>query len=126
MKKVVNTNSAPMPVGPYSQAVIAGDMIYCSGQLGIDPKKNSLVSDNVSDQAEQSLKNLKCVLEMAGSSLDSVVKTTIFLTDMDDFKVVNEVYASFFKSDPPARSAIGVAELPKGAKVEIELIATIG
>ena len=125
MKKVVNTNSAPMPVVPSLKPSLQGMWSTVPASLALILKKNSLVSDNVSDQAEQSLKNLKCVLEMAGSSFDSVVKATIFLTDMDDLKLLMRSMPRSSQSDPPARSAIGVAKLPKGAKVEIELIAVI-
>jgi len=120
-KSVVATASAPAAIGPYSQAIKTGALVFCSGQLGIDPASGELAV-GVKAQAERSLLNLKAVAEAAGATLDSVVKTTIFLKDMADFAVVNEVYGSFFKGDKPARSTIAVAGLPKGGLVEIEAV----
>ncbi|MBN1519275.1 MAG: RidA family protein [Spirochaetales bacterium] len=124
MKKVIATGGAPGAIGPYSQAVVSGGYLFCSGQLGLDPASGQL-ADGVRAQAERAMLNLKAVCEAAGGSLDSVVKTTIFLTTMDNFAVVNEVYGSFFQGDKPARSTIAVAGLPKGGLVEIEAIAAL-
>lgn len=124
MKKVIATGGAPGAIGPYSQAVVSGGYLFCSGQLGLDPASGQL-ADGVRAQAERAMLNLKAVCEAAGGSLDSVVKTTIFLTTMDNFTVVNEVYGSFFQGDKPARSTIAVAGLPKGGLVEIEAIAAL-
>lgn len=122
MIKQVNTDKAPKAIGPYSQAVTVGDFVYCSGQIGLDPKTGELVK-GVKKQTEQALKNLKSVLEEAGGDLKTVMKTTIFLADMNDFQVVNEVYGEHFKDHKPARSTVAVAALPKGALVEIEAFA---
>lgn len=116
-------NSAP-PVGPYSPAVRVGDFLYCSGQIPLDPATGNLVSTiDIRPQVEQSLRNVQALLEASGLSFANVVKSTVFLTDMKDFAAMNEVYAQFFPSPFPARSAVQVAALPKGAKVEIEVIA---
>ncbi|MHC1749177.1 MAG: RidA family protein [Cellulosilyticaceae bacterium] len=123
-KKVIATEKAPKAIGPYSQAIAVGEMLFTSGQLGLDPETMEL-KDGVVEQAHQSLKNLVAILEAAGTTIDKVVKTTVFLDDMNDFVPVNEVYAQYFKEPYPARSAIEVAKLPKGAKVEIEAIATL-
>lgn len=119
----VSTASAPAAIGPYSQAIILDGMVYCSGQVGLDPATGQLVEGDVRTQAQRALQNLSAVLEAAGSSLANVVKTTVFLTDMANFTAMNEIYASFFGDTPPARSTVAVAELPKGAQVEIEAIA---
>ena len=119
----VSTASAPAAIGPYSQAIILDGMVYCSGQVGLDPATGQLVEGDVQAQAQRALQNLSAVLEAAGSSLANVVKTTVFLTDMANFTAMNEIYASFFGDTPPARSTVAVAELPKGAQVEIEAIA---
>jgi 2-iminobutanoate/2-iminopropanoate deaminase len=123
-KSVVSTKNAPAALGPYSQAIKIPSLLFCSGQLGIDPATGDL-ADGVRAQAEGSMNNLKAVIEAAGASLDGIVKTTIFLKDMNDFAVVNEVYGSFFKGDKPARSTIAVADLPKGGLVEIEAIVAL-
>jgi len=120
-RTVIATKQAPAAIGPYSQAVKAGELVFCSGQLGLDPASGELAS-GVKAQAERAMKNLAAVAEAAGSSLDAVVKTTIFLKDMADFATVNEVYGSFFPGNKPARSTIAVAALPKGGLVEIEAI----
>ena len=123
MKTQISTSSAPAAIGPYSQGIACGSMIFTSGQLGLDPATGEL-ADGVVAQAKQSLTNLKAVLEAAGSGLDKVVKTTVFLKHISDFNAVNEVYASFFADGAyPARSAVEVAALPKGGLVEIEAIA---
>ena len=113
-------------MAPYSQGVAAGNFLFVSGQLPIDPKTGSIDADNVADQARQSLTNLSQILEAAGTSMDKVVKTTVFIQHMDDFAVMNEVYAQFFQGEVlPARSAVEVAKLPKGALVEIEAVAAL-
>lgn len=120
-KKVIATKAAPGAIGPYSQAIAAGDLVFCSGQLGLDPATGQLV-EGVKAQAHRAMSNLAAVAEAAGASLDAAVKTTIFLKSMADFAVVNEVYGSFFPGDKPARSTVEVAGLPKGGLVEIEAI----
>ena len=121
--KSILTKDAPAAVGPYSQGIQAGDFIFVSGQLPVNPDTGAFPSDDIKVLAEQSMKNLSAILKEAGSSLDKIVKTTIYLKDLGDFAAVNEVYASFFKGTYPARSCFEVAALPKGAKVEIEAIA---
>jgi len=122
--KSVQTNQAPAAVGPYSQAIIANGFVFCSGQIGLDPKTNTLV-EGLENQTHQVLKNLEAVLKEAGSSLDDIVKTTIFITNIADFGKINEIYGSYFTSHKPARATIGVADLPKDALVEIEAVALI-
>lgn len=123
---IVSTDSAPAAIGPYSQAVISNGMVFCSGQIPLLPNGELITVDDVKIQVNQVLTNLSAVLEAAGSSLDKVVKTTIFLQDMDDFMAVNEVYGKFFISEQkPARSTVEVSRLPKGVKVEIDCIAEI-
>ena len=119
----VSTNGAPAAIGPYSQAIASGQLVFASGQVAMEPASGQLVEGDVQVQTKRVLENLSAVLLAAGSSLGQVVKTTVFLTTMDDFASMNEVYAGFFPSDPPARSTIAVAALPKGALVEIEAIA---
>lgn len=121
-KTVIATRNAPGAIGPYSQAVRMGNFLFCSGQLGMDPSTGELAS-GVKAQADRAMKNVEALLVAAGASLESVVKTTIFLADMADFPAVNEVYASYFAGDKPARSTVAVAGLPKGGLVEIEVIA---
>lgn len=123
MKKVISTSKAPAAIGPYSQAIQVGNLVYTSGQIPIDPATGSFVEGDVKEQARQSLTNVKAILEEAGLTLDNVVKTTVFLADMNDFSDVNAVYAEFFAEPYPARSAVAVKTLPKGALVEIEVIA---
>ena len=125
MKNIVFTADAPAAIGPYSQAVKAGDTLYLSGQIGMNPATGELVSADVKEQAAQALKNMKAVLAAAGFTVDNVVKTTVFLTDMADFQAVNAVYAETFASDAPARSCVAVAALPKGARVEVEAVAVL-
>lgn len=122
-REVIVTTKAPAAVGPYSQAIKANGFIFTAGQLGLDPATGKLVEGDVTDQARQALKNLQAILEAAGSSLEQVVKVTVFLKDINDFKRVNEVYAEFFQANPPARSAVQVAALPLGGLVEIEAVA---
>jgi 2-iminobutanoate/2-iminopropanoate deaminase len=125
-RQIVHTEAAPPAVGPYSQAVVANGLVYTAGQLGLDPQTRALVAGGVEAQTKQALTNLRSVLEAAGSGMDRVVKTTVFLKDMDDFAAMNAVYASFFAADPPARSAVQVARLPLDGLVEIEAVALLG
>jgi 2-iminobutanoate/2-iminopropanoate deaminase len=126
MFKVIETSNAPVPVGPYSQAVALGPLLFCSGQIAIDPKTNEVQKGSVGEQTHLVMKNITAVLGHAGLSLNSVVKTTIFLSDMSSFSQVNEVYSGYFKPPYPARSCVAVKELPKGVDVEIEVIAYKG
>jgi 2-iminobutanoate/2-iminopropanoate deaminase len=121
-RQAISTGGAPGAIGPYSQAIRSGDMVFCSGQLGLDPATGELV-DGVEAQADRALRNLQSVLDAAGLSFDDVVKTTIFLADIGDFSKVNEVYGRFMPTPPPARSTVQVAALPKGGLVEVEAIA---
>jgi 2-iminobutanoate/2-iminopropanoate deaminase len=123
MKKIISTNEAPAAVGPYSQAVRAGAMVFCAGQIPLDPKSGQIVSQNIAEQTRRVLDNITGVLRAEGLTFDQIVKTTIFLTDLNDFQTVNEIYGSYFKQAPPARSTVQVSALPKGARVEIEAIA---
>jgi 2-iminobutanoate/2-iminopropanoate deaminase len=123
MSEVVSTENAPGAIGPYSQAIKVNGMVFCSGQIPIDPATGQFVSDDVAAQTEQVLKNLDAVLQAAGSSLGSVVKTTVFLADMNDFAAMNDVYGQFFSENKPARATVQAARLPRDAKVEIECIA---
>jgi 2-iminobutanoate/2-iminopropanoate deaminase len=125
-KEIVSTDKAPGAIGPYSQAIKAGGMVFCSGQIPIDPATGNFVSDVVAEQTEQVLKNLSEVLAAAGSSLGEVVKTTVFLADMNDFAEMNEVYSRFFSENKPARATVQAARLPRDARVEIECIALAG
>ncbi len=125
MKKVISTDKAPGAIGPYSQAIRAGNQVFLSGQIPIDPSTGEFVSDDVSEQTHQVLRNLGAVLKAAGCSFENVVKTTVFLADMDDFMAMNEVYAGYFTENPPARATVQAARLPKGARVEIDCIAAI-
>ncbi len=123
MKKVIATNNAPAAIGPYSQAVQVGNMLFASGQLGIDPVTGNFVEGAVKEQTAQAFKNVKAILAEAGLDISNVVKTTVFLADMGDFTAMNEVYASQFEGAFPARSAVAVKTLPKNGLVEIEVIA---
>ncbi len=125
MNEIISTENAPGAIGPYSQAVKTGNLVFCSGQIPIDPKTGEFVSSYVAEQTEQVLKNLSAVLEAAGTSLDAVVKTTVFLADMGDFNSMNEVYGRFFSDNKPARATVQAARLPKDAKVEIDCIAVV-
>jgi 2-iminobutanoate/2-iminopropanoate deaminase len=120
---MIRTDKAPAPIGPYSQAILAGNELFCSGQIAIDPATGELTGNDAPTQAEQVLKNLGAVLEAVGMDYANVVKTTIFLVNMNDFAAVNAVYAKYFDASKPARSTIAVAALPKGALVEIDAIA---
>lgn len=122
-KEVISTDKAPAAVGPYSQAIASGDLVYTAGQIPMDPDSGKLAGGDVQAQAHRALKNLQAVLEAAGSSLDHVVKTTVFLQDIGDYAAVNEVYGTYFGDSPPARSAVQVAALPLGARLEIEAVA---
>ncbi len=123
MKEIISTDNAPGAIGPYSQAIKAGNMIFCSGQIPIDVETGEFISEDISEQTEQVLRNLKAVLEAAGSDLESVVKTTVFLADMSDFSAMNEVYGKYFNKNKPARATVQAAGLPRDAKVEIDCIA---
>jgi 2-iminobutanoate/2-iminopropanoate deaminase len=122
-KTVITTPQAPEAIGPYSQAVKSSGLVFCSGQIGMDPETGELVSEDVSDQTRRALQNLEAVLTESGAGLADVVKTTAYLIDMGDFAEFNEVYGAFFGGEPPARATVGVASLPKGARVEVECIA---
>jgi 2-iminobutanoate/2-iminopropanoate deaminase len=122
-KQVVHTDQAPKALGPYSQAIRAGMFIFCAGQTPIDPATGNLVEGGIEAQTRRVLQNLGAVVQAAGTSMDRVVKTTVFLLDMNDFQKMNAVYAEFFPTHPPARSTVQVARLPKDARVEIELVA---
>ena len=126
-KHIVRTEAAPGPFqgAPYSQAIVAGGFVFVSGQLGLQPGATEMVSDDVADQTEQVMYNLKEILESAGSSLDQLVKTTVYLQRLEDFGAMNEVYARHVGSEPPARATVEVAKLPSGALVEIEAVATV-
>jgi 2-iminobutanoate/2-iminopropanoate deaminase len=124
MREIISTDRAPGAIGPYSQAIKTGGMVYCSGQIPTDPATGEFVSDDVVEQTEQVLKNLSEVLEAAGTNLGNVVKTTVFLADMGDFQAMNEVYGKYFSENKPARATVQAARLPRDAKVEIDCIAT--
>ncbi len=123
--KSISTNSAPAAVGPYSQAIEANGFVFCSGQLGLDPKTGQLAADDVAGQAAQALENIAVILAAAGSGINKVVKATVFIVDIKEFSSVNDVYASAFSVPFPARSCVEVSALPKGAKVEIEVVAVL-
>ena len=126
MKKIISTSEAPAAVGPYSQAVRVGSTIYCAGQIPLDPKSGQIVSGDIAAQTRRVLDNVAAILKAEGLTFDDIVKTTIFLTNLGDFQTVNEVYGSYFRNQPPARSTVQVSALPKGANVEIEVIAVAG
>jgi 2-iminobutanoate/2-iminopropanoate deaminase len=123
MKNVVITDRGPKPIGPYSQAIKAGGLVYLSGQVALDPKSGELVGADIRQQTERVVENIKGILEAAGVNLHHVLKTTVFLKDMNDFAAMNEVYGRYFTAAPPARSTVQVSRLPKDALVEIEVIA---
>ena len=123
MKKIVSTKDAPAAVGPYSQAIRSGSFLFCAGQIPLDPQSGQIVSDDISAQTKRVLDNVSAVLRAENLNFGHVVKTTIFLTDMGDFQTVNEIYATYFRDNPPARSTVAVSGLPKGARIEIEVIA---
>ncbi len=123
MKKIVKTKHAPSAIGPYSQAVDLGNLVFTSGQIPLNPQTGELVTDDIQAAARQSMENVKAILEAAGTGLQNVVKTTVYVKDLNDFKAVNEIYGSYFEGDCPARSCVQVAKLPMDALVEIEAIA---
>ncbi len=124
-KEIIHTNQAPAAVGPYSQAVKLGKLVFTAGQIGLDPATGKLVEDDITIQTERVLQNLTAVLAAAGTSLEQVVKTTVFLKDMGEFAAMNAVYGRYFPTNPPARSTVQVAGLPLGCRVEIEVIAAV-
>lgn len=126
MKRVVESDGAPAAIGPYTQAIGAGGFLFVSGQIGLDPGSGLLVEGTVADETRRALENVRAVLTVAGLSTDSVVRTTIYLTDLADFPLVNQVYAEFFSAPFPARATVQVAALPRGARVEIDAIAVAG
>lgn len=125
MKQIISTPSAPKAIGPYSQAVIHNGVVYCSGQIPLDPEGGQIVEGDIAAQTERVLENLKAVLEAAGASLENVLKTTVFLKDMAEFPVMNEVYGRYFGANPPARATVEVSRLPRDVRVEIEAIAAL-
>lgn len=125
MKQIISTEKAPKAIGPYSQAIVYGGLAYLSGQIAIDPATNSLMQGGIAEQTERVLENIKAVLEACGSSLDSVLKTTVFLKDMGEFQAMNEVYSRYFLRNPPARSTVQAAKLPRDVSVEIDVIAAV-
>jgi 2-iminobutanoate/2-iminopropanoate deaminase len=126
VKQIVTTKDAPHAIGPYSQAIVAGGFVFTSGQIPTDPSTGQFVEGGIREQTEQVLRNLSKVLEAAGTSLERVVKTTVFLADMNDFAAMNEVYGRFFTENPPARSTVEAARLPRDAQVEIDVVALAG
>jgi 2-iminobutanoate/2-iminopropanoate deaminase len=126
MQKIIATDKAPAAIGPYSQAVQAGDFLFASGQIPLDPKTGQITAGSVEEQAEFVLENVKNILESAGFTMEQVVKTTVFVTNMDNFAPINGVYARYFSENPPARSFVAVKELPRAAQVEIEVVAWKG
>ena len=126
MKKIISTSDAPAAVGPYSQAVRVGSTIYCAGQIPLDPKTGQIVAGGIDVQTRRVLDNITAVLKAEGLTFENIAKMTIFLVDLADFQTVNEIYGSYFKQAPPARSTVQVAALPKGARVEIDAIAVAG
>jgi 2-iminobutanoate/2-iminopropanoate deaminase len=125
VKQIIQTDRAPQAIGPYSQAVKARGLVYASGQIPIDPATGQFVAGGITEQTEQVLKNVAAVLEAAGTGLDRIVKTTVFLADMEEFAAMNEVYARYFTNEPPARATVQAAGLPRNARVEIEVIALV-
>ncbi|MCD5405640.1 MAG: RidA family protein [Desulfotomaculum sp.] len=125
LKEIISTDKAPAAIGPYSQAVKAGNFMFISGQIPIDPSTGNVIDGDIKAQTKQCLKNLEAICQSAGLTLDNVVKTTIFITDMSKFPEVNEVYGSFFKENPPARACVEVSALPKGVQVEIEAVVAV-
>lgn len=125
MKKIVKTDKAPAAIGPYSQAVIYQNIVYCSGQIALDPQSMELVSDDIAEQTKQVMNNIEQILSEAGSNFGKVLKCSIFLKNMDDFKTVNEIYGSYFQETPPARETVEVSTLPKNVRIEISCIAYI-
>ncbi len=126
MKKIIATDAAPAAIGPYSQAIVSGGVLYASGQIPLDPATGQITGDDIAAQTEQVLKNLTAVLEGAGASPADVVKTTVYLKDMTEFAAMNEVYGRYFQDQPPARATVEVARLPKDVRIEIDCMATVG
>ncbi|MEG1501360.1 MAG: RidA family protein [Clostridiales bacterium] len=124
-KLIVNTSKAPEAIGPYVQGIKVNDLLFTSGQIPLDPQKGSLIAGGIKEQTQQALTNLQAVLEEGGSSLENVLKVTVFIKDMNDFALVNEIYGQFFGKQPPARSCVEVARLPKDALIEVEAIALV-
>lgn len=124
-KKIIQTAEAPAAIGPYSQGVTIGNLLFTSGQIPIDPKTGQVIQGDISEQTKQVMENLKAVLKAAGTDFNKVIKTTIFIKDMENFTQINEVYGSFFSAEPPARSTVEVSRLPKDVLVEIEMIAAL-
>ena len=125
MKEIISTSKAPSAIGPYSQAVKVGNLIFISGQIPIDPSSGNMVNGDIKEQTKRVLENIKGILESVGASLANVVKTTVFMIDLSEFSIMNEVYKDYFPEKPPARSTIQVSALPRGAKIEIEAIAIL-
>lgn len=125
LKRAVRSDRAPKPIGPYSQALVAGKLVFASGQVAIDPATGDLVEGGVAEQTRQALRNLAAVMAGAGTSLEHALKATVYLVDMEDFSEMNGVYAEFFPSVPPARTTVAVQALPKGARVEIDLVVAV-
>lgn len=125
MKKVIKTNQAPAPIGPYNQAIVANGMLYVSGQIPADPATGNLIESGIQDETHQVMKNIKAILDEAGSSFEQVVKTSIFISDMDNFSKINEVYGQYFTDNYPARETVEVARLPKDVNVEISVLALV-
>ena len=123
MKKIINTSKAPQAIGPYSQAILINNTLYCSGQIGINPETNSLIKDNINNETRTVIKNLLAILKEADMTLENVVKTTIFLRNMRDYDIINSVYNEYFKKNPPARETVEVSKLPKDMNIEISIIA---
>ncbi|MCF6096535.1 RidA family protein [Thermovorax subterraneus] len=123
MKEVIKTDMAPKAIGPYSQAIMVGDFLFASGQIAINPATGEIVEGGIEAQTRQVMENVKNILQAAGMDFSNVIKTTVFITNMDDFGKVNEIYATYFGENPPARSCVEVSRLPKGALIEVEVIA---
>lgn len=124
-KNIISTEKAPAAIGPYSQAVKSGNFLFASGQIPIDPATGQIVEGGIEEQTRQVLENVKGLLESLGASMDNIVKTTLFISDMNDFAAINNIYASYFKQSPPARSCVEVSRLPKDVKIEMEFIASL-
>ncbi len=125
MKKVIETDKAPDAIGPYSQGILAGKFLFISGQIAIVPETGELIKGDIERETELILKNIKAIVEEAGGGIEDIVKTTIYITDMDNFSTINEIYGKFFSIEPPARATMEVSNLPKGADIEIEAIAVL-
>ncbi|MEE2954442.1 MAG: RidA family protein [Bacteroidota bacterium] len=123
MRKIINTMNAPKAIGSYSQAVLVNNTLYCSGQIGIDPKTNNLIKNNISDETKRVIKNILAILDAANMNLENVVKTTIFIKDMKDYDIINNIYSKYFHKNPPARETVEVSKLPKDMNIEISIIA---